>query len=523
MSIIHINQLTFSYDTHHEKVFDNTSFILDTDWKLGLIGRNGRGKTTLLHLLQGRYDYKGSIVHSVEFDYFPFEVEKGGMTLEVIRNKIAPYTKWEKQMEACMAKGTPEAMQTYGEILESYLQHDGYIIEDLILKEMNLLQVTKEVLTRPFETLSNGERTKLMLVALFLKKNNFLLIDEPTNHLDQKGREIVANYLEHKKGFILVSHDRFFLDQVIDHVMSINRKRIDIVKGNYSSWHRDKQRRDQYERDENKKLKKEIAHLQTAARSTATWSDKVEKSKKGAEVVDRGYVGHQSAKMMKRAKVLEGRQSRLIKEKEKLLKDIEKVEALKIHCQPYVKSVLMEARNISIRYGEKEILKQLNLRISEGQRIALKGANGCGKSSLLKLMMGELEPTKGQLLKGSQLKISYVPQDTDFLKGDMKTFIHYYGVDESLFKAILRKLDFSREAFDKQLEELSGGQKKKVLLARSLSEKAHLYIWDEPLNFIDILSRQQIEDLILAYKPTMLFVEHDQMFCERIATQILEL
>ncbi|OOB78236.1 MAG: Lsa family ABC-F type ribosomal protection protein [Epulopiscium sp. Nuni2H_MBin001] len=523
MSIINVNKLTFSYDTHHENIFTDTSFTLDTDWKLGLIGRNGRGKTTFLNLLQNKYEYKGSIVSSVSsFDYFPFEVDSDGITLEVIRNVIAPYAQWEAQMEQCIALATDDALQMYGDILENYMQHDGYSIEDLIVKEINLLHVDADVLKRPFKTLSNGERTKLMLAALFLKKNNFLLIDEPTNHLDQAGREILAQYLYSKNGFILVSHDRLFLDRVIDHVVSINRQTIEVVKGNYTSWYTNKQRQDQYERNENSKLKKEISRLQASSSKAIGCSDNIESKKLGTDIVDKGYAGHKSAKMMKRAKVIEGRKNRLVEESSKLLKDVETVEALKIHYEPYIKPILIEMRNIQIHYGEREVVNQLNLRVLKGQRLLLKGKNGCGKSSLIKLIMNEVEQVEGHIIKGSKLKISYVPQDTSFLKGDMKTFILYNGIDESLFKAILRKLDFSRDAFDKQLEELSGGQKKKVLIAKSLSEQAHLYIWDEPLNFIDILSRQQIEDLLVAYEPTMVFVEHDQMFCEQVATNVLD-
>ncbi|ONI47627.1 Lsa family ABC-F type ribosomal protection protein [Candidatus Epulonipiscium fishelsonii] len=523
MSIININQLTFRYDTHHENIFENSSFTLDTDWKLGLIGRNGKGKTTLLNLLQGKYEYVGNIVSSVNFEYFPFDVNESGTTLEVIRNIIAPYTRWENQMEACIADGTQLSLETYGDVLENYIHHNGYTIDDLIRKEINLLHVSQDVLLRPFETLSNGERTKLMLAALFLKRNNFLLIDEPTNHLDEVGRKIVAEYLNQKSGFILVSHDRLFLDNVIDHVLSINKQTIEVEKGNYSSWYMNKQRQDQWEINENSNLKKEISRLQASQRAAAGLSNTVESIKTGQGIFDKGYAGHKSAKLMKRAKTIEGRQNKLIKEKEQLLKNVEQVETLKIHCEDYVKSILIEARNIQISYGSKVICKHLNFIVEQEDRIALKGSNGCGKSSLIKLIMGEIKQAEGELLKGSQLKISYVPQDTSFLKGDMKTFVHANGIDESLFKSILRKLNFSREAFDKQLEELSGGQKKKVLIAKSLSEKAHIYIWDEPLNFIDILSRQQIENLILAYKPTMIFVEHDQLFCERIATKILNL
>lgn len=523
MSIINVNQLTFSYDSHHENIFENTSFTIDTDWKLGFIGRNGRGKTTFLNLLMGRYEYKGSIVSSVTFDYFPFEICKAGITLEVIKNVVAPYKEWEEEMESCLVENTTQSLERYGTLLDMYIQWDGYIINELIEKEIGKLGVAKDVLERPFETLSNGERTKLMLAALFLKRNNFLLIDEPTNHLDSEGRQVVAEYLSSKKGFILVSHDRVFLDQVIDHVLSINRNSIEVTKGNYSTWHMNKQMQDQYELDENQKLKKEISRLEIASRQTTGWSDKIEKSKIGNHVGDRGFIGHKSAKMMKRAKAIEKRQDKLIGDKKELLKNIEQVDTLKIHCMDYVKNVLIDVRDLGIVYGDKKVCEQINFAVEKGSRIALRGKNGCGKSSIIKLLVGDEISYTGKVIKGSGLKISYVPQDTSFLKGDIKEFLRNEGINESLFKTILRKLDFTRSAFDKDLSQLSEGQKKKILIAKSLSEEAHIYIWDEPLNFIDILSRNQIEEVILKYEPTMIFVEHDRLFNETIATQIIEL
>lgn len=249
------------------------------------------------------------------------------------------------------------------------------------------------------------------------------------------------------------------------------------------------------------------------------WSDQIEKSKIGA--ADKGFVGHKSAKMMKRAKVIEKRQDKMIEEKKQLLKNIEQVHTLKVHCMDYVKPILAEVQDVVIQYDGKSVSKPISFSIKQGDRIALKGSNGCGKSSLIKLLVGEELIYSGKLLKGSKLKISYVPQDTSFLKGSMRDFVRESGIDESLFKAILRKLDFTRQAFDKDLSELSGGQKKKVLIARSLCEQAHLYVWDEPLNFIDILSRTQIEELIMQHKPTMVFVEHDRLFVETIATNCI--
>ncbi|MGL4738696.1 MAG: ATP-binding cassette domain-containing protein, partial [Cellulosilyticaceae bacterium] len=362
-----------------------------------------------------------------------------------------------------------------------------------------------------------------LLAALFLKKNNFLLIDEPTNHLDVEGRQTVADYLKSKSGFILVSHDRIFLDQIIDHVLCINRQSIEVQRGNYSSWQENKARQDQFERGENMKLQKEIGRLQLASMRTQGWSQEIEQSKFGAGPVDRGFLGHKSAKMMKRAKVIEQRQNRMIEEKRELLKNIEEIDTLKMHPEDYVKSMLVEVVDVGIRYDGEQIGEAVRFQVNRGERIALRGKNGCGKSSIIKLIMGEDLDYTGKCLIGSGLKISYVPQDTSFLRGDMRSFIQEAGIDESLFKATLRKLDFTRSAFDKDLSELSGGQKKKILIARSLCEKAHLYIWDEPLNFMDILSRGQIEELILKYQPTMIFVEHDRLFNEKIATDTLYL
>lgn len=528
MSLIDITNLSFAYDGSYEPVFEKVSFQIDTDWKLGFIGRNGRGKTTFLNLLMGNYPYQGSISSSVSFDYFPFTIaSKDEIAQTVIRNKIAPFTEWETQMELLLKDGSEQALETYGEILELYLQHDGYQINELIEKEARKLGVSPDTLLRPFHTLSNGEQTKLMLAGLFLKKNQFLLIDEPTNHLDREGREIVGNYLAAKKGFILVSHDRAFLDQVVDHVLSINLINIEIQKGNFTSWDENKRRQDQFELAEHEKLKRDVSRLTKAAARTERWSDHTEKTKYATRNSglrpDRGFVGHKAAKMMKRSKTLEQRQQKAIEEKSELLKNIEQTDSLKIKQLPYPKETLLQCSDLSLFYGEKQISQNINLVLRQGNRIALQGANGCGKSTLLKLLMGETIRFQGFISVDSQLKISYVSQDTSFLKGSLKTFCEENELDESLVKTILRKLDFTRSQLERDMTDYSAGQKKKVLLARSLSERAHLYLWDEPLNYVDILSRIQLEELLLNYQPTMIFVEHDRMFQDKIATQVLKM
>lgn len=492
MSLINVTNLTFAHEGSYDNVFENVSFQIDTDWKLGFTGRNGRGKTTFLNLLLGKYEYSGKISPKVQFEYFPFHVrDKENNTLDVVSDIYPDYQHWE------------------------------------LMRELSLLKVSEDVLYRPFDSLSNGEQTKVLLAALFLKENSFLLIDEPTNHLDMKARKLVSDYLKSKSGFILVSHDRAFLDNCVDHILSINKTNIEIQKGNFSDWWENKQRQDQFELAENEKLRKDIKRLSEAAKRTSDWSHEVEKTKNGTRnsgsKVDKGYVGHKAAKMMKRSKSMEQRQQSALEEKSKLLKNIENSESLKISQLTYHKSRLVELENVSIFYGEKAACRDIGFTIEQGERIALLGRNGSGKSSIIKLICGENIDYTGTFRIGSQLKISYVSQDTSHLQGNLTDFARSHGIDESLFKTILRKLDFSRVQFEKDISTFSGGQKKKVLIAKSLCEKAHLHIWDEPLNFIDVISRMQIEELLLEYSPTLLFVEHDSEFCKNIATKIVEL
>jgi lincosamide and streptogramin A transport system ATP-binding/permease protein len=484
--------LTFGYDGSYDNIFENVSFQIDTDWKLGFTGRNGRGKTTFLNLLLGKYEYSGTISTSVNFEYFPFKVKNPeDNTIEIIENIYPDYVLWQ------------------------------------VMRELSLLQVSEDVLYRPFHTLSNGEQTKVLLATLFLKENSFLLIDEPTNHLDMNARKLVSDYLRSKRGYILVSHDRAFLDNCVDHILSVNKTNIEIQKGNFSSWWENKAMQDNFELAENEKLQRDIERLSSAAKQTSDWSDKVEKTKNGTRnsgsKVDKGYVGHKAAKMMKRSKAIESRQQSAIDDKSKLLHNIESSERLKISQVDFHADRLVEMHNVSIFYGKKIACENVSFTIEQGDRVALYGRNGSGKSSLIKLICGENITYTGTFRKASQLKISYVSQDTSHLRGNLTDYARDNDIDQSIFKANLRKLDFTRVQFEKDMSDFSGGQKKKVLIARSLCEKAHLHIWDEPLNFIDVISRMQIEELLLEFSPTILFVEHDSEFCKNIATKIFEL
>ena len=494
MSSIQITNLTFSYDGSYDTIFDSVSLRLDTDWKIGFTGRNGRGKTTFLKLLLGKYEYAGSISYesSLRFTYFPFSVEDPTQSAEAAVAAVSPDSAlWQ------------------------------------LKRECALLSLDEAVLKRPFGTLSPGEQTKLMLAALFLDDRRYLLIDEPTNHLDARARAIVSAYLNTKKGFLLVSHDRCFLDQCVDHILSIHKTKIEIQKGNFSSWWCNQERQTQFEQAENEKLERDIARLSSAAKRTAGWSDRLEKtkydSKNSGLRPGRGYIGHKSAKMMKRAKSLARRQEAAIAEKAALLKDIERSDSLRIMPLSAPACKLITLSHVSLFYGARPVCENLCLTLNPGDRVAVSGENGSGKSTLLKFLRGEDIRYTGRLYKTPGLRISYVSQDTSALGGTLAAYARMRGLDEGLFKAILNKLDFSKAQFDKDLRDFSAGQKKKVLIAGSLCERAHLYIWDEPLNYIDVISRIQIETLLLSFQPTLLFVEHDPAFRAAIATEVLNI
>lgn len=533
MSQIRITDLSFTYPGALSPVFEHVTLSLDTRWRLGLIGRNGRGKTTFLRLLLGQLSGTGTIGATERFEYFPVPVSNESLpALGVARAAIAPFDEWEARMAALAAAGTEAAMEEYGEVESRYAAADGYIINESITAEVGRLGITEEALARPFATLSGGERVKLLLAALFLKKHAFLLIDEPTDHLDAEGRSTVAKWLAGKSGFILASHDRAFLDEAVDHILSINRADIELQRGNYTSWRENRTRQDEFERAENRKLEANISRLKDAAARTEKWSDKIEKSKKnageasyngGSASIDRGYVGHQAARMMQRSKSIERRRSKETEQKESLLKNIEEAEPLKLHTLPADKDRLLTAEGLSLTLGGRTLFEGLSFTLDAGERVALTGQNGSGKTSLLRLVLGEGEPTGGSLCRMGGLVISSLPQDTGFLNGSLREFSAGQGLDDNLFLAILRKLDFERDAFTQGIASYSAGQKKKVCLAASLAKPAHLFVWDEPLNYIDVLSREQVEAAVLANRPSLLFVEHDAAFTDAVATKRIEL
>lgn len=497
MSLIDIKHLSFGYDGMGSMLFEDVDLILQNDWKLGLIGRNGRGKTTFLKILQEQLPYVGQISHQLNFTYFPQKVTDTSQLTYYVLQELSDFEAWR------------------------------------IEKELNLLQVDPAILWREFSSLSGGEQTKVLLALLFVDDINFPLIDEPTNHLDIVARQQVADYLKQKKqGFILVSHDRDFVDQVVDHVLSIEKSQLILYQGNFSVYEEQKAMRDQYELAENEKLKREIGRLKKTAAEKAQWAQNREgdktKSSKGfidseKRRVNKGAIGADAARTMKRSKAIVNRMESQIGEKEKMLKNIETVDLLKMNFQPTHHHSLLRVADLQLGY-EKPLFQLISFDLVQGQRIAIQGANGSGKSSIIKYLLGDFDgQASGEIQRPERLNISYVRQNYEDNQGTLLEFAEANGVPYQDLLNNLRKLGFERNVFNNRIEDMSMGQKKRVEIAKSLAQPAELYIWDEPLNYLDVFNQQQLEAVIQNIKPTMLIVEHDRKFLENVATEIISL
>lgn len=492
MGTIQINNLSFKYNQMSDQLFDHVDLNIDEAWKLGLIGRNGRGKTTLLKILMHQLDFQGQITTNLQFYYYPQKIVHLQQT---VRNLVLK--------------------------LSGLVDYDMWKIE----MELAKLKLSSQLLERKFSTLSPGERTKLLLAVMFANSTGFQLIDEPTNHLDIEGRKVVADYLRAKKGFIVISHDRNFLNQIIDHVISINRKDITVYQGDFDTWETSKTQHDQHELNEKNQLQKDIKLMQQSAVKKSNWAQQTEKGKqKNVKMdhhanLDKGFLGHKSAKMMKKARMMQKRTEKAIDQKEQLLQNIEIEQPLTFNYQKinhFDYFINVEKLQLS---NQDTITPKVSFTVKEGEIVAFVGPNGAGKSTVLKTILGEKLPfEQSGLIDGKKLLVSYLPQETR-LRGTIKQVAKNYDLEIGKIFSTLRKLGFERVLFNEPIENMSQGQKQKVALSVSLSTPANLYLWDEPFNYLDVITRDQIVTAIKKQHPTMLLIDHDFGLLEEITDQ----
>lgn len=470
MPLITLRSVYFHYDSTFKEIFTGLDLAIDTSWKTGIVGRNGCGKTTLLRLISGSLEpVNGSINVPVKTAYFPYSLpDESLFVFSVIKNSIAPYSAWEKEMNSLLENGDGASIERYNEVLDIYSESGGYEIDGLIEKEGRKMGLDRDFMERDFSNLNSGEKTRCMIVALFLKSNSLPLLDEPANHLDMKGREKLGEYLAKQKGFILVSHDRYFLDICLDHTIAIEKAGVSICKGNYSRWKENRDRIEAYEIRRNKNIKSELVHLKESAEKRRNWSHASEKEKTGkaghSGSIDKGYLSAVSSRIMKRAVVMENRMDRMIGEKKKLLKNLEKKRHLKLDRIESCPDLLLLADHISAGYGEKPVIRDISLTIRQNDRLAVIGGNGSGKTTLLKSMMGKIPVLSGNVYIPGHIKLEILSQNPEWTDSYLADRLEMEGIDPVKFRNIAASMGISGDISGKKIDDFSDGERKKIEL-----------------------------------------------------------
>jgi lincosamide and streptogramin A transport system ATP-binding/permease protein len=528
VSTIICRGLSFGYDGSEADIFTRLDLTIDTRWRTALLGRNGRGKTTLLKLLAGTLSPDaGQIEASVPRRLFTGQPDRPGLTAwQAARNAAGPYSRWEAELDRLAAAGDEPSLERFGELETLYRERGGYQVDAGLERELALLDVDPDLRQRPFESLSGGEQTRCLLAGLFCGGFGFPLIDEPTNHLDLEGRRRVGAYLAGKSGFVLVSHDRAFLDDCIDHVIALNPDTVETHRTTFSTWRAQYRARLDEQARANAALRKDIRRLEATAGARRAGALAREADK--APHVDKGFVGARAARQMKRAIAAERRAEQAAESRRESLVDVEKAHPPKLPPLPdgiAASTVLVAATNLSIVRGG-ELFRPVTFSVTAGDRLAILGPNGCGKTSLLELILGASVDHVGEIVRPRHVCMSTASQIPRWCNGRLSDRLAVEGFDESRFRQIMAALGVRGALLEQPLDRLSQGQLKKIELARSLIEPVHLMIWDEPLNYVDVDTREILEALIAepgARRPALICVEHDARFVETVATSVIEL
>ena len=496
-----------------KKILDGLTFQVDAGERVGLLGPNGCGKTTLLRILTGVMDYdEGEVVIAPGkrlglISQIP--VYPAGYTVEdVLDTAFAPLRQMEEEMASLAAKmaageSDPALLARYDKLTAAYQSGGGYETQTNKNKVCNGLSIPQDMRQRPFDQLSGGEKTRVNLGRLILEDTDILLLDEPTNHLDLRATEWLEEYLEKFKGTVLtVSHDRYFLDQVVDRIVEIKDGRAEFYAGNYSFYAVEKERRCEEQLRQYEKEQAKIEQLEKAAAQMRVWA----------------YSGMD--KTFKRVKSMEKRIERMrVTDRPKK----ERKMAVRFGEREFRGDEVLSIKRLAKAFDGRTLFSDVDLEVEGGERIALLGDNGTGKSTLLKIILGEETADAGKVRMGPTVKVGYLPQVIHFDHPErtlVDTLIYDQDCTASTARNRLAAFKFRGEDVFKPVSALSGGELSRLRLCMLMDAKINLLILDEPTNHLDIQSREWIEEAVEEYEGNLLFVSHDRYFIERFATRI---
>lgn len=511
-----VNKLTKYYGA--EMIFQDISFEIQTGERIGLIGSNGCGKTTLMKMLMGIEDYQEGVVScrkDIRIGYLnqiPI-FDEGTLVQEVLSIAFEELLRLRKQMEILeqqMAEQEGDELDrtvlAYSRLQEQFEQKGGYDMELKLSKISEGLQISDTMQRMPFNNLSGGEKTRTILAKILLEEPDILLLDEPTNHLDLATIEWLEGYLKTYKGAsLMVSHDRFFLDSVVSKIIELHRDRADVYQGNYSYYVIEKERRFLLELKNYHNQQKKIDRMEEQIKRYRIWG-----------------VMRDSDKMFRRAKELEKRLEKI----EVLKRPQHENKKLRLVNTTAARSgkIVLEVSGIGKSFGSRTILKDVDFCIYYQDNTCILGENGCGKTTLLRMIIGELEPDQGTVKIGSQVAIGYLPQQVEFPDVEqsiLEFFSHRHDISYSIARNRLAGALFTGDDVNKKIKYLSGGEKSRLRLCSLMYEGVNFLILDEPTNHLDIDSREVLEDTLSQFEGTILFVSHDRYFIHKIADKIL--
>ena len=513
---IQVNGLIKSFEVG-KNVLDGLTFQVDQGERVGLLGRNGAGKSTLFKILTGELDYDDGSVTVGQgrrvglISQIP--VYPAGYTVEdVLRSAFArlhSVAEEMAQLEQRMAAGESDdaLLRRYGKLSERFEVFGGYDTDVAVNKIANGLSISPHMRAQLFDQLSGGEKTRVNLGRLILEDTDILLLDEPTNHLDLHATEWLEEYIRRFRGTVVViSHDRYFLDRIVTRVIEIQDGKAEFYSGNYSFYAVEKERRYQEKMKQYLKEQAKIEQLEKSAEQLRLWA---------FQGMDKTY--RRAISMEKRIERM-----RTTSKPTKARKMDARFATVEFHGDEVV-----SLRNLAKSFGDKHLFDGINLKVEGGERIALIGDNGTGKSTLIKMIMGELYPDDGRIRTGPQVRSAYLPQIIHFDHPDWNLVENMMAAKRGLSAQSARNrlaaYDFRGEDVLKPVSVLSGGEQSRLRLCMLMDDEINFLILDEPTNHLDIASREWIEEAVEAYDGTLLFVSHDRYFINRFATRIWEL
>ncbi|MBQ4289173.1 MAG: ABC-F type ribosomal protection protein [Clostridia bacterium] len=513
MELININDVSLSFGD--EEILNDISLTVRDEDKIGIIGVNGAGKTTLFRLIMGELECtSGTIIRrkNLNIGYVPQRVEYHSQrtayedALETFSDLIHLEERLNELNEQMIASSTIESVEAYNRTQERFVNEGGLTYRSLTRSMLLGLGLSENELDLQIEKLSGGQRTRVLIAKILLSKPDILLLDEPTNHLDIEALEWLEKYLSDYRGSILViSHDRYFLDNFVNKIFEISFTRGELYNGNYTKYAQLKEERDEFLRRDYAKKEREVQRIEAMIEQQKRWN------------TERSFItARHKEKMADRIR-------------KTMVKPSEKEKSIRISFSEDRKSGndVLRITGVSKRFGDTVLFRNAGFEIKRNDRAFILGRNGTGKTTLLRMILGEVEDFEGEIFIGTNVDIGYYAQGQENLPmNDTIIEAVYKNTDETQLgkiRNILALFLFTDDEVEKKVSSLSGGEKARVALAILMLSGCNLLLLDEPTNHLDMATREILENALLRYDGTILAVSHDRYFIRKLATKVIEL